>query len=239
MDERQNLILGDIHGRFSVITTYLNRGVLDSANLFQIGDFGIGFECKERDLETLDYIDEELSLHDTNLVIIRGNHDDPSYWLDYDFRDKMNARFANIEFVGDYEEKTIDGKKILFIGGAVSVDRELRQKAEKENNRKLWWEAERLQPPPEDLGHADIIIAHTCPSFFNIPTIDEDLEKWFEQDSELKEDLLYERKLMDSIFERVKPERFYSGHFHNSMTGEHEGCKYRSIDINELYKLDI
>lgn len=40
--------------------------------------------------------------------------------------------------------------------------------------------------------------------------------------------------VMNEIFERVQPQKYWYGHFHNTMQQEYKGCQFRCLGINEL-----
>lgn len=73
--------IGDIHGAFRNLV-YNIMDVDCPTNIVQVGDFGLGFHGRNADLRNLVYINEELVKVGKNLWVIRGNHDDPSYWAE-------------------------------------------------------------------------------------------------------------------------------------------------------------
>ncbi len=227
-----NILLGDVHGKYSHLLDMVEKGLLDGSHIYCVGDFGLGFSEDEIEDRNMFRLNNNLDFHDVTLHTIRGNHDCPYYWTDPEQRNEFNEKFDRIELIPDYTSKEIDGKSVLFIGGAISIDRANRQTFFDTHGTDIWWEDEVLVRPTKKLKHHDIIIAHTTPSFFNIDS--SGLKWWFENDPSLEEDLKEERQIMDDVFYEVRPERFYSGHFHNTMRGEHDGCVYRCIDTNEI-----
>jgi len=240
---RKVKILGDIHGETNIINKWLYRGHLDDTDLYQIGDWGMGFGRLVVMENTLESLDTRLGEHNCKLFIIRGNHDDPSFWCNDDKRTHFNKTYANIELIPDFTTKIIRGEKVLFFGGGVSIDRKPRKEEElkwafRGVYEKSYWDAEGVQEPPDDLGEHDVIIAHNAPSFFNYPTSMKHLKWWCDNDSELFDDLVAERERIDRIFMKTLPTMYYSGHFHNSKTDNHLMCDYRCIDINEFVDFD-
>lgn len=143
-------IIGDVHAKFD---KYFE--ILDSQNFdisFQVGDFGIGFG-NDPDPDHMK-IDES--------YFIRGNHDNPRLCEQYQDR-----------FIRDGQVKQFGNTKIMFIGGAWSIDHASR------TPHIDWW-------PDEEISYSDamriteiyenvkpdILITHDCPSlvyaeFFN------------------------------------------------------------------------
>lgn len=230
-------MLGDIHGDIDIIKKYLHRGVLDDANLYQIGDFGLGFKSMT-DVK-LGELDNKLEEYNTNLFVIRGNHDDPSFWLDGSKRNDFNRKYTNITLIPDYHSEIIGGKSVLFIGGSVSIDKHRRidsSVVKGVSEVEGWWEDEVVMPPPEDLLEHDVVIAHGCPSFFNVTSDGEGAKWWIIRNPEIKDELDKERELLDDIFHTVKPKEWFSGHYHNRMQDKKYGCSYKCLDINELFE---
>lgn len=233
MNNSNNIILGDIHGNTDIIKKYLYRGVLDNSNLYQIGDFGFGFRAITEDI--LNNLNEELESHNTNLFIIRGNHDDPEFWLDDDKRNEFNDGYSNITLLPDYHSEIIGGKSVLFIGGSVSIDK-YRRIDNSSGKVEGWWEDEGVTQPPSNLSEHDVVIAHGCPSFFNVTSEGEGAKPWIDRDPEIKKELDDERELLDSVFHTVKPKEWFSGHYHNRLQDKKHGCSYKCLDINELFE---
>jgi hypothetical protein len=120
IDQRRTVIhIGDIHGNFYVIEGAIKMKRITHSLLIQHGDFGIGFHKKN-------YYDTELShlsrlLVKTNnlLYVIRGNHDDPSYFTG-------EYRFPNLYLIADYSTIFVNEMIILCLGGGISIDRSVR-----------------------------------------------------------------------------------------------------------------
>ena len=85
-----NFILGDIHGNVKKLQRIIDAGYASGGTIYQIGDFGLGdlesFWFTRDDLDDINYI---LKKTDTQLKVIRGNHDNPKYWND-DIERKFN-----------------------------------------------------------------------------------------------------------------------------------------------------
>lgn len=228
--------IGDIHGVPHRLKS--NLRIMEDALLIQLGDFGMGFYKKVGELtDTKEYknlklLNDLLADNNNYLIVVRGNHDDPSYWTDDHI---YNESFSNIYYIPDYTHLTIKNKKFLFVGGAISVDRNSPHRKE----GVTYWYDEVLNKPPEDLEECDILVTHTCPSYHNKPTKagDEFLDEFLKDDDSLLEDLQEERSIMDDIVEMVKPNINIHGHFHNrdksTKSFEWGECNFRTFDIDE------
>ena len=119
--------LGDTHGNNMQIAGHLIKGKaerFESKAIVHVGDFGIGFEnTLDEEYRKLDKLNTRLMEHNVTLYVVRGNHDDPSWF------DGMIYNNLNIVFLQDHTLLTIKLKdkdepvKIYCNGGAVSVDR--------------------------------------------------------------------------------------------------------------------
>lgn len=222
------LMMGDIHGDYFFLKRYL--GIAKNSLLIQVGDFGLGFKQHVSENLMLEVINDICVENNNHLLVIRGNHDDPSAWED---GSDYNKELSNILFIPDYTHININEKDVLFVGGAVSVDRTIRSEGSS------WWPDEVLKPIPDKLKPCDILITHTCPSYHNKPCkVDEFLRGYVERDLDLLDDLVEERSLVDEIVEIVKPKLNVHGHFHNAVVSEKEFewgvCKFQTLDISEL-----
>jgi len=112
--------LGDIHGNFNLINQYIKMYDLKDAHIIQVGDFGVGFNTFEKEKRLLQMTHDVLVKNNVMVWAIRGNHDYKPYF------DNDPFEFTNIKLVKDYTVLNLEGKNILCIGGAVSVDRMLR-----------------------------------------------------------------------------------------------------------------
>lgn len=134
--------IGDIHG--NLISYLFLRG--DAKESIQVGDFGIGF-IKDRELKQfLEGNDDE------HHRFIRGNHDNLNGCIDIPC------------YIEDGRIETINDKKVMFIGGASSIDRASRVEGIN------WWADEELSY--EEFQYLvdeykkekpDVLITHECP----------------------------------------------------------------------------
>jgi hypothetical protein len=240
MENKRLLFLGDIHGKYYVITDLVNLYDIRNANIIQVGDFGIGFRDFEIDYELLSLVNDDLVDRDIYLYAIRGNHDYKPYF------DNDPFGFSNITFVKDYSVINISSKSILFMGGAISIDRVRRIVDNSNSDKKSWWSDESFELDEKLLSNiegVDTIISHTAPTYcypdntngyshlVNVLSIDDDM---------LKTDLHTERYLMSEAFNIIKKKNkitnHYYGHYHTSKVSEMDGITHHLLGVDELYE---
>ena len=109
-------ILGDTHGNFTYLR-YLINTIGKKGPIIQVGDFGMNNNVNP--MEALLYgLNKLLGEIGTKLYVIRGNHDNPYFW-------QGNHIYENIQLLPDYTIKEVEGKRVLFVGGATSIDRKV------------------------------------------------------------------------------------------------------------------
>jgi UDP-2,3-diacylglucosamine pyrophosphatase LpxH len=230
MKEKDKIVLvGDIHGAYPRLRYDISRLHTD-AHIIQVGDFGFGFHKPNYYKTELEDVSKTLAKTNCHLYIIRGNHDDPSY-----FAETNNPfEFDNITTLADYSELSLLGKSILLVGGAVSVDRRFRQEG------KSWWSDEDFNLKLEDQfpykdRQYDLVVTHTRPGVCGAFKGFDNIQYWCDQDPTLKNDLIDESQQLDYLYERTKPRDWIYGHFHCSDVHTYQDTKFRCINIDEHY----
>jgi predicted phosphodiesterase len=240
------VLLGDIHGSWQKINFFLEDNNYSNLNIIQVGDFGIGYDKKDVELNRLTSLSEVLKSYNAKLYVIRGNHDDPAY-----FQGKNSFSFENIIFVEDYTVLSNEKQNILCIGGAVSIDRLYSQGASKRINRPLWWKDEIFV---FDLGRLnailevvdiDVVITHTAPKDFHPTQFGNLVYQYAQDDHLLLQDLENERWKVQQILERLRsdgtklPKKWFYGHFHESKSELFDSLEARLLGINEFKLLEL
>ena len=233
------VLLGDIHGSWYVITDFLKKSNNDKICLIQVGDFGIGFESN--DLEKLEKLNQNLIDKDSHLLIIRGNHDDP-FWFSEENYKYEKEKLTNIYFVPDYTVLNINGDNILFIGGAISIDRKYRLSHDMMYNTKSYWKDELVNFDydfAEKIRNIDRIVCHTSPDFCEPVRFNNLVYSFAQNDDKLLQELRDERsnmtKLINEIMKNNNIKEYFYGHFHNSYRLYHNDCSFVCLNINEFY----
>ena len=122
MKEKDKIaLLGDIHGMYGRLRWMVkpsNDRCITDAYIIQVGDFGVGFYRENYYKFEFQLLNKELEKSNCHLYVIRGNHDDPSW-----FKETHNPfGYKNITLLQDYSELNLLGKSILLVGGAISIE---------------------------------------------------------------------------------------------------------------------
>ena len=261
------LITGDCHGKYDRFYDFYALNMEDTivkerllppeknVAFICLGDFGINFyldnsdKKRKRKLSKLDYI----------FYIVRGNHDYrpehlPNIKRVYDFDVCgdvcLEEEYPNIRYLIDgetyklwYQVKENDfiELKTLVLGGAYSIDKELRLEGLSLTDRldpalcakHGWFMDEQLSEEEKnkiidkvDGKKFDIILSHTCPLCY---------EPWYlfvPQVSQEKVDRSTEQFLSD-VKDRIKFKYWWFGHFHDDQVIE-QGVRLFYKDIIPL-----
>lgn len=223
-------LYGDSHDLH--IWSAIAHAGLENGIIIHVGDFGVGFRHEDKEFKTLKMLDDLLGKKKLQLLVIRGNHDDPKI---FDTYHKFNMELRNVHLLPDYTHLTINGKKFLFVGGATSIDRQFRKIGQD------YWIDEPfvLAPDYAELDKCDVLITHTSPiECFPLGGL-EHLAGFFQGDPLLRHELVKEREDVSTLFNHVEPEVLVYGHFHTSNLEIIRGCKVKCLDINEIWELKI
>ncbi len=231
------VIIGDIHARFRELI-HIMRKYPHGTTFMQLGDFGAGVNPKDIESLQFEVIKTDLQTREHKLYIVRGNHEDPAYFNG----DNMDDRF---KLVPDYHTEVIQGKKYLFLGGSISIDRSV-----KKLKQNQWWEGEGFVFDPVKLSlvrDIDIVISHNVPHFcfpqaqahgqmFLYAKGCKDLG--YPGDPSLVEDVKKERMLFTDAYNLIKKSSpnlsaWYYGHYHHFNTEYIDNVKFKLLNINE------
>jgi len=217
------IALGDTHGNWSITLDNIEKVGIRDAIILHVGDVGIGFIDAEKQDELLHYVNRELAQRNIQMFCIRGNHDDPRYFSgDYEY--------SNIVLLTDYSKMLINGKKFLFVGGAISIDRIMR------TPNKSWWSDEVFVLDESRAEKCDVLITHTAPNW--IGPIDKIGIGWHtERDPNLWEECCAERLAMNRLIEITEPDQHFCGHFHRSESAVNDKCISRILNENEICEI--
>lgn len=218
-------LLGDVHGDKQWIKFALWKFAREGiTKVLQVGDFGI--DSSNSGYEFLKVSNKAAVAAGIYLYVVPGNHEDYSLINrmfdqgEHYFSDGWGTLRSNILVAPRGHRWVWDGVSFVALGGAPSVDRGWRRRADAQhpNSRnKLWHEGEMITI--EDVnntiqgGYADVMVAHDAPH--GVPTVDNAIRgnpHGFEA-----ADILYAedgRALMDQAFRGVGPRTFIHGHYH-------------------------
>lgn len=207
------LILGDTHGNTRWFVTVIKRAKeLNVEWIIQLGDFGLwpGWAG----VRYLDDVNRALIEHNVNLIWLDGNHED---FNQLDALVKLQPKNDNgqtyIRSQILYSPRgclwTMDNKKFMTVGGAVSIDKQWRTAG------KSWWPQEQLTELEEfgivtramdrrQKGKPDVdyLFTHDCHPLTPFTHLIND------PDSDAH------RQKMKRIFNAVLPKMWFHGHMH-------------------------
>lgn len=220
-------IMGDIHGESSKVNVYINKHKPDI--LIITGDCGwfwndalihpdtnevLGYRFSSQALE-------DIKPRDTKIFFILGNHEEWNYVeKEYGRRGLYPIEIkSGIFYCPIGSSVIINGKKIVFAGGALSIDKQDRE------DGKTWFQQEVLRD--DDINYivnshtyTDIFVSHTCPREFDIQ------DKW-DWNSRIEDVTRY---ALSKIMTHVMPKYWFFGHWHRQRGGTYQGINWQCIN---------
>ena len=202
-------ITGDTHRDFSRLDKMeFNKDDL----LIILGDAGINYFLNEEDNKIKKY----LKKYNIKMFCVRGNHEErPDNISTYKEINMFGGKvyieedYPYLIFAKDGEEYNIDGKSVLVIGGAYSVDKEYRLMYGYK-----WFRDEQLTKEEMDIiynkvkgKHYDVVLTHTCPYKY------EPVEVFLSGIDQSKVDKSMEH-FLDKIEDSIEYDKWYCGHYH-------------------------
>lgn len=237
------LVLGDIHGVWRQTNTLIAKHKPEL--VLQCGDFGwwpkhhkttrIYSGVHRRDPMTgikmqAPFNQYGLRIGEAKLYWCAGNHED---WED------LNSKGTSLNPYPIEVSKNIfymprcatlnlpDGRRVLFMGGAASTDKEYRR------YRYDWYPEETIaQMDIYNLPDVsiDIVVSHTSPSYFK-SELYRDSNDWRQNDSywleKFKDPSCY---ALDAVYEKYRPKWWFFGHYHVSKFGSYGKCRWFALN---------
>ena len=202
------LILGDAHGYWMSLNQIVKAMRPDL--VLQCGDFGYFPKFKL-------YCPENRLANRAPIHWCDGNHEDHESLAKFRSDPPAGHEVATNVF---YQERgstlTLpDGRTVLFMGGADSIDKKERTSGRDWFPEELITEADLARLPD---CRVDIVISHTCPTRFDIS------EHFPEKEADPS------RKFLDVVLDRYKPARWYFGHWHKFLEGKHKNCRWKGLN---------
>ena len=203
------LIIGDLHGKKELLYPLLKS---NQENYVFLGDFG--FVWKWAELYHSKVLSKlERSYNSKNFFVVPGNHENydaiESVPVTYYQKTKVRAIRSNIFYVERGEVLKLEGKTILCLGGADSVDKSLRIAQEEAGLGKVWWPQEQIKLSDMTKavrncgGQVDYVFTHDVP--FQVKA------EIYPRTIETKSDIL-----LGSLMRQVEYKEWYCGHLHLS-----------------------
>jgi len=210
------IVIGDIHGDFGYVNKFLNSHN-EVTTVLQCGDFG--YWPKQHNKSYLNECGkikhwDQYSLYNKDVKFhwCDGNHEDFQSLKECNYKPDMKNDNIIYQSRGSYIT-LLNGKNVLFIGGACSVDKKYR-------TQNIDWFPEEIitQYDINNLPNVniDIVISHTAPMEFQVF----DDNKFLHDPS---------RDVLSVILNKYKPMKWYFGHFHTYKKGRAYGCEWVSL----------
>lgn len=205
------IFIGDVHGKYK----QLKRIVRKHENVIQVGDLGVGFinTMTGRMMTNPPHY----LLKERGFRAIRGNHDNPSVFFKQSYAIKDG-----------HTEITPKGTKVMFMGGALSIDKQWRTQ-----NCDYWEDEELTQAELYEMisiydnFKPDVMVTHDCPEFVAV-----------HMKNGMKMDFpSITRQALDAMYDIHQPAIHLYGHWHESYHKTHRGTEF--ICLNELETMEI
>ena len=202
------IITGDIHGMYGYLNDLIRGETPDL--VIVCGDFGYGFPRVDPN---------KIKAMNTKVLFCDGNHD--NHW---ELRKLKNLAVAPNVFYQPRGStyRLPDGRNILFMGGANSIDQDRRTLGVS------WWPEEVISQsdfqnlPEEDI---DMFITHTCSN----EIYDESIQHTLGGQYTPRKDNDPSYSALSSLWEIYKPAQWFFGHFHINLKGMHEGTRWQAL----------
>ncbi|MCK9574650.1 MAG: metallophosphoesterase [Candidatus Pacearchaeota archaeon] len=232
------VVVGDNHGKWGELGYRIReRYKIRDSVICIAGDIGMGFEKTGFYLDEFKKLNRILENTNNVLFMVRGNHDDPSYFQG----DKapLVDMFSRIKLVPDYFLLETGPANILFVGGATSIDRTQRVEGSS------YWSNEQCVYDPIAIANltdkVTVVVTHTAPKFAD-PTTKTGIMGWFNEDWRLIDECEKERHNMTMIYDHLKKndheiKYWCYGHFHFSKRVQHDTTTFIVCDEQEFYEL--
>jgi len=197
MRSKNIIICGDVHAYWKELNKLVSRRKPDI--ILQCGDFGFWPNIPKYDYK-------HIKNGDTKIYWCDGNHE--NHWELANLRGRdVSEIHPNVFYMKRGSILTLpDGRNVLFIGGADSIDKEYRHIGYN------WFPEEIiLYKDIENLPYIniDIVISHTCPTeVYNF------LKKKYLVDDKFRDPSQY---ALSYVLDKYKPSLWYFGHFHINM----------------------
>jgi DNA repair exonuclease SbcCD nuclease subunit len=226
-------ILGDIHGNFTNLINLIDK-IGDTSPIIQVGDFGMTNNHGNMK-NILNLLNNKLGQVGNKMYVIRGNHDNPNYW-------NGDWLLDNIELLPDYSVREIEGKNILFVGGALSIDRASRIM----DGGHYYWVDEEFFLDKKKLKSfkgLDVVITHTAPQFAPPQTINDLVRSFAQYDPSLLTELAIERGQMSEMYKLLVKNNYithwFYGHFHTNSSYTYENTEFVCVHIDTTYDFRV
>lgn len=231
------MIVGDTHGS-SAHWKYIAKKIrplwIDA--IVQVGDFGF-LEHWPGGKGYLDKVNTIAGRLGKTVYWVDGNHEnfDQLYYKYTEFTsDGFRIIRPNVLHIPRAHTWEWDGVRFMGLGGGYSIDQMSRVVDEMNGGLKAWWPQELITDEEVDrakaAGRVDVMFTH------DVPEGNQGLQEAFIQQTGrrlIPEFLSAEnRRQLRRVFNAVKPQILFHGHYHIRYNGELNGCKIIGLAHN-------
>ena len=235
------LVVGDLHGSEHWAKMSLEYAARNGCNaIVQVGDFGRWIP-NDATIRYLNTVQREADEYDIDFYWLDGNHEDHTRidhgWPTAQYTDG----YKRVIYLPRGYRWSWWGKRFMTVGGAVSVDKRMRKAGVS------WWPEEELTDSQveyasrDDGTPVDVVFSHDCPLGVDIPGIGRDLKTG--NSNGWPYDVLLDaerhRVKMRKIFDSVRPQLWFHGHFHVAYREVLEGATFYGLgcDGDHMFNL--
>ena len=220
------LLLGDIHGDYRTLQRAIDKAnEVGATALIQVGDFGL---FRSFGMNNEEKFKNVVHTSKCPVYFIDGNHDDCTRWTTYTEVSQIYPELP-LYYVPRGTVMEIDNRTIAFMGGAGSIDKNMRLQEgwhwdEKENISP--YEVLRMMDNAKD-KHIDLFITHCPPNSVINEHFDPRGKLQFGVGLDWHD---HNQDIIENIWHAIGTPNVYSGHMHRKV----DGMTYRILNINEL-----
>lgn len=236
------LLQGDTHGHAGEVRAGLSLAQRYECELMIIlGDYGWGWDWNDyvhRDDFTAK-VSKAVAAYEIPVWWIDGNHEN------FDRLEAVGAFGADapvevapgVTYIPRGTVQTVGETRVLFIGGAYSVDKKYR------TPHVSWWPQEEITGAEADrcldAGQVDVVVSHdVCDTGFRAAmrlALEDHRDNALELDhlvwknDQAFPEAKYNRRTLEGIFESARPRDWYHGHYHSSYETEAQGTVFHGL----------
>ena len=241
--DRNVLVLGDMHNTWRKANTLIAK--YKPTTVLQCGDFGwwprfhktthLSHGTYRLDHMTgirkaAPFNQYGVKTGDSKFYFCAGNHED---WEDLNSRaDSFNPvsveLYKNMFYMPRCATlKLPDGRNVLFMGGAMSTDKEWRRYRYDWYPEEVITQADIYNLPEVEI---DIVVSHTSPSWFK-QELFEKSDDWKQSDSYWLEKFKDPSCLaLDVVWEKYRPSLWFFGHYHIAKFGKYRNTNWFALN---------
>lgn len=214
MKKNNVIVCGDIHGKWGPLNKLINKK--RPSIILQCGDFGYWEKFHNtKIIKTTNgqpWNQYGIKPGNTKIYFCDGNHEDFDGLKERIKNNNLEIQ-QNVFYMPRKSVLTLpDGRNVLFMGGAASIDKHLRTIGYD------WFPEETISYKDiTDLPniHIDIIISHTAPVEFEIQGLIDINDP--------------SRKALSVLLNHYKPSLWYFGHYHKETNGYTSECRWYGL----------